>query len=384
MKGIIILKTIVFGIMVLTIIGCEEKEDTAFISSLEPMSGDYNAEVIIQGNGLIGNSGLVSVTFGNNVNATIISATETQVVTKVPVGATSGKITVHGKSTITSGEPFVVTGGSWTKKTDFNKTITSSDVFFSIGNLACIHLVKRVNNGTPIPASFWLFNSLNNTWNEGETLDSEISPGDNSIGWGTNDKGYILRHGKLYEYNFTADEWTLKSDPPVAVSGNIINAFYVHAVDKTYAVLKNGAFYSYDPVNDVWGFIQNAPFSSSIISSSGSKILKGSTNHGYCIIGKQLWRLNTTTNQWNQLPDSPGSEDNDFAFTQGDDLFTGISSENNFWVYKASTNEWIQKASLMPFRYWPVYFTLENKGYVGFGARLDDSRIINELHVYNP
>src|SRR6266511_3924968 len=76
------------------------------ITSFTPTAGPVGTSVTITGTNL---SGATSVKF-NGVSVTITSNTATQIVTKVPAGATTGKITVTtAGGTATSATNFTVT-----------------------------------------------------------------------------------------------------------------------------------------------------------------------------------------------------------------------------------------------------------------------------------
>jgi hypothetical protein len=77
------------------------------IASFSPTTGTVNVEVTITGTNFRTTANQNQVSF-NGTAATITSATATQIVTKVPSGATTGKITVQiGTQTATSANDFV-------------------------------------------------------------------------------------------------------------------------------------------------------------------------------------------------------------------------------------------------------------------------------------
>jgi hypothetical protein len=86
---------------------------TVTISELTPNAGPVGSTVNIYGSGFSSTLSSDTVTFHTNVNATITSATPTQLVATVPAGATTGpiKVTAPG-GTATSSVPFTVTASN--------------------------------------------------------------------------------------------------------------------------------------------------------------------------------------------------------------------------------------------------------------------------------
>jgi hypothetical protein len=98
---------------------------TPAITSFTPDSGVTGTTVTITGSGFGDDPFHLAVSFANNVAATIVSVSDTQIFVTVPAGAVSGTITVtHGLSgqSATSTTDFTVTGGTtggsdWTART---------------------------------------------------------------------------------------------------------------------------------------------------------------------------------------------------------------------------------------------------------------------------
>jgi len=97
---------------------------TPVITSFTPDTGATGTSVTITGSGFGDDPFHLAVSFANNVAATIVSVSNTQIVVTVPGGAVTGNITVtHGISgqSATSTTDFTVTGGSggsdWTART---------------------------------------------------------------------------------------------------------------------------------------------------------------------------------------------------------------------------------------------------------------------------
>jgi YD repeat-containing protein len=79
------------------------------ISDFVPNAGPVGTTVNIYGSGFSSDASLNTVTFFNNVAATVTSATPTELVTAVPTGAATGKIKVTvASSSATSSTPFTI------------------------------------------------------------------------------------------------------------------------------------------------------------------------------------------------------------------------------------------------------------------------------------
>ena len=86
--------------------------------TFSPKSGPVGTNVTISGSNFSSNSAQDSVTF-NGTNATIISATPTTLVVSVPVGATSGSLTISSPSgSTTTSDSFTVTNSDGKPRID--------------------------------------------------------------------------------------------------------------------------------------------------------------------------------------------------------------------------------------------------------------------------
>jgi hypothetical protein len=375
-------KTILFLLFSsLCLCSCDKDEEPLSITSFEPVSGDYDTEVHIQVKPSV--SADVTVTFGT-ATAEIVSVLPAEIVVKVPFLA-NGNITVTDKSRkATAATAFAVTGGTWTKKSDFSRPVADSwaELFFSIGNKAYVHKSNR--NGSSDPAELWMFDPAANTWVQKKELSTDLG-NFSATAFGTADKGYVLQYQKLWEYDPTANSWTQKKALPVALNTvDVIAAFYVESSNRVVAVMRNGEWFVYDPVNDTWGRNLNAPFTSSLSSTvSYYPHGQGADTKGYLKIGKEVWQY--SANEWTKLPEFPGMTESNYSFGLGDDLYLGLSRENNLWVYKAAQNTWIRKAGVAgTLRDAPIYFSLGDKGYFGLGLKMPEEYFVKDFYEYTP
>jgi hypothetical protein len=120
------------------------------ITSFSPTAGPVGTTVTITGTNL---TGATSVKF-NGVTATITSNTATQIVTKVPTGATTGPITVTTDSgTATSSTNFTVTGAPHARTISLRLrdaliargTVTVSDGFAACADSVQVKVQRRVS-----------------------------------------------------------------------------------------------------------------------------------------------------------------------------------------------------------------------------------------------
>jgi hypothetical protein len=120
------------------------------ITSFTPTAGPVGTTVTITGTNL---TGATSVKF-NGVSATITSNTATQIVTKVPVGATTGPITVTTPSgTATSATNFTVTGPPHARTISLRLrdslvargTVTVTDGFAACADSVPVKVQRRVS-----------------------------------------------------------------------------------------------------------------------------------------------------------------------------------------------------------------------------------------------
>lgn len=360
---------------------CDKDEEPLSITSFEPASGDYDTEVHIQVKPSV--SADVTVMFGT-ASAEIVSVLPSEIVVKVPLLA-NGNITVTDKNRkATAATAFTVTGGTWSKKSDFSRPVADSwaELFFSIGNKAYVH--KSTRNGSTDLAELWMYDPAANTWSQKKELATEFNNFD-ATPFGTADKGYVLQYQQLWEYDPTANSWTQKKALPVALNTtDVIGAFYIESSNRVVAVMRNGEWFVYDPVNDTWARNLNAPFTGTLANTvSTYPRSQGGDTKGYLKILREVWQY--SANEWTKLPDFPGVAESNYSFGLGDDLYLGFSRENNLWVYKADQNKWVRKAGVAGvLRDGPIYFSLGDKGYFGLGLRLPEEYFVKDFYEYTP
>ncbi len=384
----------VFAALIVSIGAClfscqKEAEPPVMISTFAPTSGEYGSEVSITGSNFDPDTQNNIVLFGGK-EAKVLTASASELVVAVPAGGTTGKITVKARGKeVTTTEDFTVMAGSWSSKADFSKgALAGRELFFSIGGNGYIHTTHHLTSGSPVNASFWMYSSANNSWVQKKEFSLTLPPGYGCV-WGTADKGYILINQELWEYSPVNDAWVKKNALPVSMyTYKVLGVFLIASLNKACAVTSDGDWYLYNPVDDSWAVGHNAPFMASLNTNGGTRRVQGANDGGFLIIGKEVWKYTANINQWTQLPAFPGY-DLDFTFGINNELYAGLAGEdysaNYFWVYKEAQNKWIKKAVMGgTYRYWPLYFTLNDKGYLGMGARTTNDVLIYDFHQYNP
>ena len=104
------------------------------MTSFNPTSGAAGNKVTVKGKGF-GNAVTSFKLFFNGTEATISSLTDTIVITEVPQGATTGKITISSGGRIANTmRDFVILPGAWIRKNDLPASGRIFASAFSIGD----------------------------------------------------------------------------------------------------------------------------------------------------------------------------------------------------------------------------------------------------------
>lgn len=127
-------------------LGIESGGGAFVLTSFSPASGTIGSNVTITGTGFDADTTHMKVFFTNNIAAEVISATATQLVAKVPDGASSGPIRVENS----------IASTSQTSDSDFNVTTNSGGI--------------TVSNANPTSANGTLDTSVVNTVKVNDTL----------------------------------------------------------------------------------------------------------------------------------------------------------------------------------------------------------------------
>jgi len=379
------LRTLLALVFLVLVAACSKDENPVVVSSFEPATGDYGTEVTITGSLFSTDANSNTVLFGG-VNAEVITASSSQLVVKVPLGAKTGKVTVKANGeTGTSSSDFTVTAGSWNTANTFPKyAYAGADLFFSIGDKGYIHVGKRNINGVDVDASMWMYNPSDNTWTQKKEYSKTIQQSQPAIAFGTSDKGYILTDNELWEYDPTSDSWTKQDKLPVVFYTQVpYKSFYMSSTNRVYVIMSNGYWMVYNPETDIWSMNSDAPFGEAVDNNRDGFVVQATNTHGYLKVGTTLWQYTPDTNSWSNVSTFPGGTFSNFTFSIGDNVYIGSTVNQELYVYKPSLNAWAQKANVSTTRQKPIYFTLGENGYLGMGIT-SSLTLLNDFNEFMP
>jgi N-acetylneuraminic acid mutarotase len=205
-----------------------------------------------------------------------------------------------------------------------------------------------------------------------------------------------------WKYDPPTDTWTKVADcPQTAIDVNVFSinnkAYIGMGVFDNYP---SNAFYSYDPVNNIWISIGSFPGTQTLLGA-----FFNSNQYGYIVGGQQsnsagiikvnnVWKFDPKNNSWKQLNSFPGTPRematgftlNNKGYVVGGDIQAPYSAITEAWSFDFATETWQQIAS-MPFvagSNGVFAFGLNNKGYVGGGNNNDTDGISQLVYEYDP
>jgi N-acetylneuraminic acid mutarotase len=206
-----------------------------------------------------------------------------------------------------------------------------------------------------------LLHAQYNIWNK--LNDVGMGKRERATGFAVMDKGYLfggqdtaeIIHKDLWAYDPISDSWTQKADLPGAARRDAVSF-----VIGNYAYVGSGM--------------------DSVSAPTGIKL-------------KDFWRYNPLTNAWTAVADFPGMGGNGVYFSTGFSvagkgyICGGKLGSNTysaqFWEYKPSNNQWIQRASFPGgVRYQMASFVVGSKAYVGMGV--DQNIYKKDMYCYDP
>jgi len=230
----------------------------------------------------------------------------------------------------------------------FELTVTDSYGLFSKDTSTIV-----VNNATEV----------NGNWKRLQVLpEHDFFFGSNHINFliGIEDKVYaVSKNGSFWFYKPDTNEWLEQGHLPVFMASS--NFSVVFSINNIGYFIGNGTCRQYNAANGQWITRNNAPVGANHVDYSvplvvGNKAyLVGSTNNLVTMYDPST----DTYTPKNKLPDV--------------DAWTGfvingegycIQKEGRCWKYDASTDSWLQKASLPPSIYNMSGFSLNGYGYI--------------------
>jgi N-acetylneuraminic acid mutarotase len=359
------------------------------ISEWSPVSAGWGAEVTITGTGFSTTKANNIVKFTNESNgalsrfATVISATATEIVVKVPIGAGTGKffIASEDRPALTSDDFVVAT--PWTRIADYpGDAISSVGFSFSINGKGYVGASGAANGSLPSKA-FFEYDPLNNAWTQKQDFAGTARV--DAAGFVINGKGYMgtgeggqAIFKDFWEYDPINNAWTQKKD----FGGGLRSGATGFSIgQKGYMgmgvnSLAGGAerhtkdFWEYDVEANTWTAIADLPSTARAHAYGFSIDTKGYVGGGANVDGLisddqiNLWEY-TPANGWIRKADSPISAggEGQVAFVINAKAYIGSSF---FYAYDPIADKWTEKATPGGF-FRGAGFAIGNYGYAGLG-----------------
>lgn len=357
---------------------CTEEDTTPKIVTIEPLAGNYNDEITLNGVNFDQTLSNNSVRFGSEL-ATIVSGSNTQLVVKVPANAPTGKISIstdNGSSM--SSQVFTVTAGSWKAKANASTVLSSGSSSIMLINDVAYILKGKTNPTNGDPATLLKYDG--SVWTTKTIYDADVN-GVFWNSWGTpGGKGYVLEGNyKLMEYDPQTDSWSQKASPLTIASP--IAGF---SIGELGYVLFSTEIKVYDPANNSWATkstnYADLTITNPLFVSSGIK--------AYLACEEGIYQLDTVSGNWTLLTENPdfrpGFHAGFFLYANSQLLLGSTGSEfNETWVYDISTNKWTQKGKFPLARHGAVSFTIADQFYVGMGSEAVGPSIVrSDLYMY--
>jgi N-acetylneuraminic acid mutarotase len=376
--GLLVTGSIFF--LALFFISCDDEESPPqlAITSFSPTSGKVGTAVTITGTGFSETATSNTINF-NGVAATVITSTSTTISTTVPVGATTGKISIGtGGATASSPDDFTVIAHTITSFAPTSGligasiTITGTDFSTTPAN----NVVKFNNTTATVTAA------------TATTLSVTVPAG------ATTGKITVTLNG----LTATSAEDFIVVIPPTFTS--FTPATGLPALSTGYVgdeVTITGTNFSTTPANNVVMFNGTA----ATVTSSTATQIKANVPSG-ATTGKISVTVNTITvessntftvhsvNSWITRADLTGDPRGGAAgFAIGEKIYigtgqtTGNGNKKDFWEYNTASNAWTQKADFPgESRNGASGFAVGSKGYMGIGFSLGVS--LKDFYEYNP
>jgi N-acetylneuraminic acid mutarotase len=400
------------------------------ITSLSPLSGPEGSTVNISGKNFDPTASLNSVAF-NNKSATVTAASSTELSVVVPVGATTGNVTVgvNGK-VATSAQVFTVTvgvdnkpvitafapstGAAGTSVTitgsKFSSTVNQNEVKFN-GITATVSSATTTQLVVTVPAtattgtisvkvagligisavSFTVTSAVSTQW--AAKADFGGNARAYAVGFAIGNKGYIgmgmnfiTPYQDFWEYDATGGAWTQKAN---FGGGKRYKAASFVIGSKAYVA--TGVDEAGNEMKDLWEYDQSLNTWTKKADYAGTMMYGG---FGFTIDGKgyvgssvQMYAYDPANNSWTQKKNYEGSgETHSASFVIGNKGYVGtgygviVGETSDFWEYDATLNDWTQKADVPGnARGEGIGFAVNGKGYIGLG-----SFDMDDFYEFNP
>ncbi len=348
------------------------------IISFTPEKGSPGISVDIHGHNFDSVASHISISFNGGL-ATPVYATDTEMRVIVPVGATTGKIsvTVNGHTGTSKDDFTLLTSGSWSQKASLPDPNPPNGrglgIAFAVNNIG--YMGFGTNNGVDY-SDLYAYDPVANSWTQKASMGIGIEGAvcmviNNKAYVGISESRQLLTDTKqFWEYDPATDTWARKADFP---GGDTREAVGLALGDKGYVGFglntASQNWWEYDPSTDAW--TQKGDFPGAVLNFPSGFAINGkgyvcgqtdvSTNKMEC------WQYDPSTDTWAQKGDYPGAP---FVLATG--LTIGnkgyiIGGGEECWEYNPTTDAWTQKA-FFTVRIGGAAFAIGNNGYFGTGS----------------
>ncbi len=379
------------------------------IASFAPSSGIVGSNVTITGTNFSTTAASNIVKF-NGTAATVSAATASSLTVVVPVGATTGKITVEVATQIaTSATDFTVTLPPVVIST-FSPNHANNIVRFN-GVVATVTAASQSNLTVTVPAGAstgiisiqvgsQTANSSANFSIVAPTV-SSFTPIQGGIGTvviltGTNFSPILTENVVRFGCASCATAEVIQ-----ASTTSLTVRVPVGAVTGGIAVVTGGnaaaLSSSFTIVSNYWRKMANLPANGRFGATGFAIGDKGYIGTGFGVGGKfkDLWEFDPLNNTWTQKANLPGeARQYSVGFAIGNKGYIGLgvagasnTQAKDLWEYDPSTNSWTQKADFGGSgRHGAIAFVVGSKAYVGTGRTSLSASVthVKDFWEYNP
>lgn len=360
-------------IILILIYACSNDDSVqeVVITSFTPASEGAGNSVLIEGSGFGMNLEAIAIDF-NGTQAEITALNDVSIFVKVPVGATSGPISIQiADQRISSADAFMILPGVWSQKQDIPSEVGfGAAVGFALGEKG--YVGSGGDNGR-ILDNFWEYNPRNDLWSALPAIpggprrfSSSFMIADKPyLGLGVKDNETTIT-SEFYSYDASSEIWTQLNNFPgdLPIFRDTYAAFTAN--DQGYLILEK-EIWVYEVDSDAW--LQRGTYPGNGTSHHIVQIIDGTAFIGLGFNDAfDWWSYNAEMDVWNELATYPGE------FTWGLQSFQIHGKVyvvgKSCWEYDPETNQWAQSNSHPDGRRFGVAFSVGDKGYLGAGISI--------------
>lgn len=280
----------------------------------------------------------------------------------------------------------------WQQKADFGGGERYDPFWFTINGMAYVGTgIETVGPSQPViyKTDFWEFDPDLNIWTQKADFPGSGRYG--ARGFAVDGIGYAgtgwtpTATSTFYKYEPGTNSWSPISSflGSARYTGTSFELGGKGYLGLGYAPCKND-FWAYDPVSDSWSQIASYPGSPRQAASTFTIGSKAYVGLGACSgsLYDDFAEYDPFNNNWTPIANFPGgARDGAYSFSIGQFGFVGLGYDyastgnpfsmfSDFWKYDQSTDSWSLLQPPFPgkSRFEGMYFSLNNKGYLGLGS----------------